>query len=168
MRQAGQSTDAQHKPVNQPGREVHTGDMKTRDVPAVDMDADRETDEIILVDGKVSFDNDYVAELAFMEERLTIVMGRTSEKFAPAILDFYVNGKPFWVPVGRKVTIPRKYVEVIARAQPYDVRTNVVQEKEREQNLVERHTINKYPFSVIDDPSGAKGIDWLTRIMQES
>ena len=166
-RQAGTSTDAINRPVARPNAEIHTGDMATRAVPDVNMDAIEERDdEIILTDGE-QFDRDYAAALAFTEEPVTIVLSRSSEKFAPAILDFHVNGKTVWLPVGRPVTVKRKYVEVIARAQPYDVRTSIVKHEDREENKVERHTINKYPFSVIRDDN-PKGHEWLAQVMRES
>lgn len=166
-----ESTAAQNNPVHRPGKEIHTGDMKTREVPDVVLSnatIEREPEEIVLVDSKQKIDADYAKALDFMEEVLTIRLERSREKFAPAILDFYVNGKAIWIPVGRPCKVARKYVEVIARAQPYDVRTNVVKHEEREENRVERHTITQHPFSVVHDPSGERGAEWLTRVMLES
>jgi hypothetical protein len=169
MRQEGQSADAQHRPVGRPRKEIHTADMATREVPPVilpDTGAiERDDEEIVVVDKPMQ--TDYMKALAFMEEPVTIRIERSRDKFAPAVLDFYVNGKALWVPVGRPVTISRKYVEVIARAQPYDVRTTVVKHEDREENRVERNTINNYPFSVIRDDN-PRGSDWLMRVMAES
>ena len=168
MRTEGQSTDAQHRPVIHARKETHTGDMKTRDVPSVNLsEGEIERDERIVTVNDGAVDTDYLARLKFMEEPVTIRLERSRDKFAPAVLDFYVNGKPIWIPVGRPYTIQRKYVEVIARSQPYDIRTSVVKHEDREENKIERHSLNNYPFSVIRDDN-PKGSEWLMRVMQES
>ena len=150
-------------------REVHTGDMQTREIPSIALPdegpIDREPEEIVMADKPM--ESDYAKEAVFMEEPVTIRLERSSERFAPALLDFYVNGKVEWIPVGREWTVKRKYVEVIARAQPYDVRTNVVKHEEREDNKIERYSIAKHPFSVIKD-ANPRGSEWLTRVMRES
>lgn len=169
MRQEGQSSNAQNRQVIRAGKELNTADMETREVPSIALPdtgpIERDREEIVMVDKPMN--TDYMSELAFMEEPVTIMLARSSEKFAPAILDFYVNGKPLWIRVGYKATIPRKYVEVIARTQPYDVRTSVVKHEHHEDNRVERQTINKYPFSVLHDPN-PRGPEWLQRVMLES
>ena len=149
--------------------EVHTGEMKTREVPTIVLSdegpIEREPETIVLVDKPM--ETDYMKELAFNEEILTIRLERTNDKYQPARLDFYVQGRAEWVPVGRPWKVARKYVEVIARSQPYDVRTTVTKHEDHEENRVERHTIAKHPFSVIHDPN-PRGMDWLQRIMLES
>lgn len=169
MRQEGQST-AQNRPVIRVREQANTADMATRAIPPIQIPNDgpieREREEIVMVDKPMS--TEYQSELAFMEEPVTIVLARSSEKFAPAILDFYVNGKAAWIRVGRPVTLPRKYVEVIARTQPYDVRTTVVKHEDHEDNKIERQTLTKYPFSVISGCESAKAQAWLQRVMLES
>lgn len=170
MRQEGQSSNAQNRPVIRAGKELNTADMATREVPSILMPNDgpieRDREEIVMVDKPMT--TEYQDELAFMEEPVTIMLARSSEKFAPAILDFYVNGKPIWIRVGYKATIPRKYVEVIARTQPYDVRTSIVKHEDHEDNRIERQTITKYPFSVISGCESARAQQWLMRVMAES
>lgn len=168
MRIEGQSTEAQNRPVGRPHKEISTGDMPTRKPPAIvmpdDAPIDREPEEILLVD--TAPEADYMAEVSFMEEPVTIRIERSAEKFAPQLLDFYVNGKVEWIPVGRPWTLRRKYVEVIARSQPYDVRTTTVKHEDREENKIQRFNVTKYPFSIIQD--SPRGMQWIQRVMAES
>lgn len=151
-------------------KEVHTGDMPTRQpvpiVVAPEGPVVREAETIELADTPMAKSD--LDELAFMEERVTIRVEPLAEEFAPTVLDFYVNGRAEWVPVGQEWTLPRKYVEVIARAQPFKVRTqtgNVNDEKP--ENRIVRSQRAQYPFSVLHDPN-PRGREWLTRIMRES
>lgn len=151
-------------------REVHTDDMDTRDIGDVTLPAQgvimREAEAIALPDGPV--ENDQLKNLAFNEEVMTIRLERSSEKNAPHFHDFHVNGVTEWVPVGQPYKIKRKFVEVIARSQPYDVQTEVIEEPGRDPfNRVIRNSRSKYPFSVIHDPN-PKGFAWLTNIMQSA
>lgn len=149
--------------------EIYTGDLEVRQPPVVNLSDDNELerDDVIVADKSV-VDGDYLDKLSFNEDILTIMLARSSEKFAPELLDFYVNGKVEWVPVGRPYMLKRKYVEVIARCQPFDVRTEVVREADNERNQVRRFQIAKHPFSVIHDPAGARGAAWLAQVMRES
>lgn len=153
-------------------REVHTGDMKTRQIPPVDLPVAgvlvRENESLVLPEPNAPMSDAaaYLAELAFNEEVLTIRLERSSEKNPPKFHDFHVNGVSEWVPVGVPHKLKRKFVEVIARAQPYDVQTEVVEEHGMDpMNRVLRNARMKYPFSVIHDPN-PRGFDWLTKLMQ--
>ena len=164
------SVDAKHRPVGRPRKEQHSGDTPTRDVPSILMPHTgpvvREAEDIVLPEAETR--NDYLADLAFMEEVMTIRLERTAEKNAPRWHAFYVNGRPEWVPVGVPWKLKRKYVEVIARAQPYDVQTEVVEIMGQDpQNKIVRDARVKYPFSVVHDPNPA-GPDWLAKILMTS
>lgn len=167
----GASTDAIHNPVSREhtGRENHSADQALRDLPAIDALEERD-DEIVIADPILAA-KDYVEELKFNEDFLTIFLHRGREKFAPQLLDFYVNGLVCWIPVEQRVRVRRKFVEVMARSQPMDVRT----ESHMIESSQEAATINRihrslsinYSFSVIHDPS-PKGAEWLAKIMREA
>ena len=155
-------------------REVHTADMALPDtpdiiLPGLDEPLIRENESIATLDS--SSRDDYYKELQFMEEMVTIRLEPSSEKNAPSVIDVYVNGRPEWIPVGKPFTLARKYVEVLARAKPIEVQTShdtpETSMNGDPQNRVVRTIRSKHPFSVINDPN-PRGIDWLTRIMQES
>ena len=151
-------------------KEIHTPDMQVRQPPVIALpdegSLDRVAEQIVpVVDMPPT---DYVDELAFMEERITIRLHRTQEKNAPNFYDFYVNGRCEWVPVEQNYTLARKYVEVIARTQPYNVETKTgTPMDERPANEIVRHQSSKHPFSVIRDPN-PRGAEWLMKVMAES
>ena len=146
--------------------ERHTDDMPTRDIADMILGGDRPKETIIMAEPGV-LSNDYADNLAFGEERVTIRIERSIEPNAPQLLDFYVNGIPQWVPVGVPCTLKRKYVEVIARSQPYSVTADYEEHDGRDPvNRISRNATARYPFSVIDDTP--RGRAWLTQVMREA
>lgn len=150
-------------------REISTEDMEIGQAPSIIIPGDspisREQEEIALLDTPLM--SDYAKSLAFNEDILTIRLERSSEEFAPQIIDVYVNGRAEWLPVGVPVKVARKYVEILARAKPDSVQTNVIERAgEDPENTIDRYTSAKHPFSVLHDPSHL-GFEWLTRIMME-
>ncbi len=143
--------------------------MPTREYPDVHIPASgvlvREAESIVQAEPGTT--NDQLAELAFNEEVLTIRLERSPEKNAPKFVDAYVNGEQAWIPVGQPCNIKRKFVAVLARAQPYDVQTEVDDTDGEPRNRVVRNARSKYPFSVLRDPS-PRGFDWLTKVMQSA
>lgn len=168
---ADPSTDAINNPVKRQytRREVHNAEMPTRELPVIEDAQDRETEVILSTEDMAA--KDYIEELKFNEDILTIYLHRGREKFAPQLIDFYVNGVCKWIPVEQQVKVARKFVEVMARSQPMDVRT----ESHMMENSQDANTVNRihrsmsanYSFSVIHDPS-PKGAAWLAKVMRES
>ena len=147
-------------------REMTPDDMKGRQPPPLDLSADRETENIVLVDKPIT--NDYAAELAFGEEILTIRLERNNEKFQAPMHSFSVNGRTTWIPVGKNWKVPRKVVEIIARSQPYTVQTDVGDATvANPHNRITRFQSARYPFTVIHDPN-PRGHEWLQRVALEA
>lgn len=158
-----ESVPAKNVPVHAPAREVHSEDLPKRHIPVIDTaSTERDTEIIRLPEPNPK--QDYLDELAFMEEPVTIVLARPAEKHAPQAHCFRVNGEACWIPVGRRVTIKRKFVEVIARAQPYSVETEVIQHEKHEENKIIRTASGRYPFSVLRDDN-PRGFDWLSKLL---
>ena len=146
--------------------ESHTDDVKLRQPKPIEMDAPERDNTIIGTEQALTMD--YAAQLAFMEDVLTIRIERGRDKYSPQLIDVYVNGEPKWLPVGVPVNVKRKFVEVLARAQPFSVTTNVgTANDERPHNRIERVQNMQHPFSVIKDPNPA-GYEWLTRTMMDA
>lgn len=166
---------AKNNPVNRPGRELHTDDMEVGQRPAVNLDLPREAESILPVEGALS--SDYLEELAFNEEPVTINIQKSSEKFAPNVVDCwcggrgaeqFINGKWAvcgWLPVNKPVTTRRKYVEVLARSKQDSIQTRTIKHEESEDNFADRYTNTKYPFSVLRDSE--KGHQWLSKVLME-
>jgi len=159
---------AKSRPVGRPRKEIHTGDMKTRDLPVLGGNVLVHEAEPVLLLEATDISKDYLKELAFNEEWLTIRLERTGEKNAPKWVQFGVNGITKWLHPGVPVKIQRKYVEVLARSVPYDVETEVEDATVAyPRNDIVRNARAKYPFSVIHDPN-PRGAEWLTKVMATS
>jgi hypothetical protein len=159
--------------ISRSSREVHSEDLPITQPPALApnlLPDDRETDVIVATDAV--FSGDLLEELAFMEEYVTIVLYKKREKFAPNVYDFHVNGKGVRVWCDTPTRIQRKFLEVIARAQPYDVTTEVNKNEDKGdaavvQNFAHRHQSAAHPFTVVEDKN-PRGAAWLMKVMRES
>lgn len=160
---------------------VHTDDIKIdQHAPLVGDLKDREP-EIVQADASVLADRDYAAELLFMEEPVTIRIEPSQDKNAATAIYCAVNGKgcEIWnegqkrwmeiphIPVGRTLTIKRKYVAVLAAAKATSVSTKhddvgaqIID------NQVTRVTSAVAVFSVMGD--SAKGNAWLEEIRRRN
>lgn len=129
--------------------------------------------ELVLLDG-IEVDKAYLDELAFNEEWLEIIINPSTHKNAANVFENWsngvgaemlINGKPVVVrdlPVDTPITVRRKIVEQIIRARVTEVRTiyestNV----ENPRNAIGRTDSRVHSFSVLHDPSGAKGQEWM-------
>lgn len=134
--------------------------------------------EIVIADKP--FDMDYLDELAFNEEPITIRLEPTAEKNAPTSFPIWVNGKgceifvngkwyeQAYIPVGKVITTKRKYVEVIIRAKLDTVHTEVSEpDSENPNNVVRRFTSAVHSFSIIEDRN-PKGVAWLTELRRRN
>jgi hypothetical protein len=147
-------------------REMTPDDMPGRQPAPIDLMVDREPEQIELVDKPITMD--YAAQLQFNEDELLIRLERNAEKFQAPAHTFTVNGRSVTIPVGVNALVKRKFVEVIARSQPYTVQTDVGDATvDRPHNRLVRYQSAKYPFSVLRDPS-PMGYEWLQRIALES
>jgi hypothetical protein len=125
----------------------------------------------VVVETNLSGINKKAAMLKFMEEPVTIIIAEASDKNAEKAVFCKVNGRgpgpggSPWLPRNMEITIPRKYVEVLARARPVRVQSvekvnNETGERYMEQN---KSSSDRYPFSVVQDANPA-GREWLRSI----
>lgn len=169
--------DAINNPVKrQYNREKNTTEMHIGQRDSVDLDAPRESESIVALETAVN--QDYISDLAFMEEPVTIRINKSAEKYAPNVVDCWANGRGAeqfingkwvvcgWLPVNAMVITKRKYVEVLARAKQDSIQTRVVKHEDHEENHADRYTSLKYPFSPIND--SARGAAWLDKILSEA
>lgn len=157
-------------------RETHSEDFPVAQPPEIDA-SDLDTDirrDILIADPELLAQNAkraYLDQLAFNEEFLTIYLYRGQDEFSPNSHTFGVNGKTVTVDVEKPTLVRRKYVEIIARSQPFKVRTNVIKpqggnENEAIKNLWQRHKSAQYPFTVIEDKN-PRGRAWLESVKRE-
>ena len=176
---SGKPKQAIHTPTSFPSaKEIHTDDLEVGQYDAVNLDKERTSDIVLPVDGEQLDTDQYLRSMKFYEEPMTISIHRSADKFPAPVVDLWVDGKGAeqfvngkwmicgWLPVGVPCITKRKFVEVLARAKTDSVQTRVVKHENHEDNLADRTTSTKYPFSVIQD-SNPMGHQWLSKVLME-
>lgn len=112
--------------------------------------------------------SDYLSQLAFMEEKVTVVVHESTNTNDDPMPMVAVNGVNQYFVRGQEQLVKRKFVEVLARAKPEAVMTNVeVRSVGAEPiNRVLRNRAHKFPFSVVQDKN-PRGRSWLTALLNE-
>ncbi len=129
-------------------------------------------DDLILLDG-IEVDDAYLAELAFYEEWVTIIINPSTHKNAASIFENWsnglgaemlINGKPVIIkdlPVGKPITVKRKVVEQIIRARVTTVSTAHEEPPVASpRNELQRSSSHVHSFSILKDNS-EKSQQWL-------
>lgn len=150
-------------------KELHTSEVRGRAKPMINIEdsiADIRDNEDIIIETN-PMDMAYIDELAFMEEKLTIRLEPSADRYSPKFVDVSVNGRIEWLEVGAPIKVARKYVEVLARAKS-DTFITIAPNTNDENpvNMISRNTSQKYPFSVIKDPN-PRGYQWLTTVLSQ-
>jgi hypothetical protein len=156
---------------------LHTADIAIEQMTPIGDTAFYDGD-IILADR--DFTQEYAAELAFMEEPVTIRLEPSAEKFAAPWFPAWVNGKGAevhqrgrweevgYLPVGEVITIKRKILEVLIRAKHDIINTDVRdKDSERPDNRVTRHTAAVHQLSIIEDRN-PRGVPWLSEMRRRN
>lgn len=111
---------------------------------------------------------DYLAQLAFMEEKVTVVVHETTNKNDDPLPMVAVNGVNQYFVRGQNQMVKRKFIEVLARAKPEAVSTDVEVRRAGDEpiNRVLRRRGHKFPFSVVQD-GNPRGAAWLSALLNE-
>lgn len=150
-------------------KELHTTEVRGRAKPTINLENSveeiRDNEEIIVESN--GLDMVYFDELAFMEEKITIRLEPSADRYSPRFVDVAVNGRIEWLEVGKPIQVARKYIEVLARAKS-DTFITIAPNTNDENpvNMISRNTSQKYPFSVIKDPN-PRGYQWLTTVLSQ-
>ena len=150
-------------------KELHTEEVRGRAKPAINLQdsvADIRDNEEIIVESN-GLDMVYFDELAFMEEKITIRLEPSADRYSPRFVDVAVNGRIEWLEVGKPIQVARKNIEVLARSKS-DTFITIAPNTNDENpvNMISRNTSQKYPFSVIKDPN-PRGYQWLTTVLSQ-
>jgi hypothetical protein len=110
----------------------------------------------------------------FNEEKLTVMIHEAADQNPENFVFISVNGRgpgtrgEKWVQRGVPVVMARKFVEVLCRAKPVNIRTKEARDFDGAQTMrVQRTAALRYPFSVISDPNPA-GAQWLRNVMAQA
>lgn len=157
-------------------QELHSDTLPKVEQRAPILDTSTYAGDIVLTE-KIG-DADYISELAFMEEPVTIRLEPSSDKNAAGAFPCWVNGRGAevfqngrwdtiaYLPVGRVLVTKRKYLEVIVRAKVDTVHTRILEmDSERPNNAINRYTSPVHSFSILEDknPRGAAWVGELRR-----
>lgn len=175
---------AVNTPVRKARAEINTGEMPMQSRPDVDVSMDKPLDRVDIVqpvDGVKALSRNYMSQLAFNEEPVTIRISNTSrEKNPPKVVDCWVNGKGAeqlingkwqvtngWLPIGEVVTTKRMYVEQLMRAKRDQIETKHEEANvESPRNTQSFNTGPAYAITIVRDDNPASA-DWVTQIMYE-
>jgi hypothetical protein len=106
-------------------------------------------------------DQEKLANLAFMNEKVTIRVATTTDKNAEQVFEINVNGKNFFFRRGETVTVPRYVVDHIARMKVTAYADKEVFNSEGiKQILHVPQTALKYDFAMVHD-ANPMGDHWL-------
>ena len=173
-----------------PRREVHSDDFQigqhstiTDDTPREDVGREKfdaklfgrrieHQGEMIMLDG-IEVSEEYLAELAFNEEPVTIIINPSTHKNAASIFENWSNGRGAemlvngqWLiikdlPVGKPITVKRKIVEQIIRARVMTINTAHEEPPVASpRNEIQRTSSNVHSFSILRDNS-PRSQEWL-------
>lgn len=174
-------SDASSRPTRRAARETHTDDLQIGQAPDVIIPATGPIEHVgeVVEPLDQPLESDYNKALLFNEEYVTVQFNPSTDKNPARHIFCQVNGRgaevmvegrPMiltYLPIGPQITMKRKYLEVLARAKPDNVTTNVVEHPGQDPlNLIQRHTSMKYPFSILHDPN-PKGGEWISRLLAD-
>lgn len=178
---ASAQAHAPHAPMRG-RREMHSDDIAIEQKASV-READDYDGEIVLTDRAARQTGDeWLDELAFMEEPVTIRIEPSTEKNAATVFPVWVNGKGAevfqrdrweeigYLPVGRVITVKRKVLEVIVRAKVDTVQTTETEIVDVDRglgNTIRRYTSAVHSFSVIEDKN-PRGHAWLSEMRRRN
>jgi hypothetical protein len=134
--------------------------------------------DIILKDGTLAvggadiqaidkpLNDEYVQELAFMEEEIEIMVMESSDEHAENPITVGCNGvfKQFFR--GRPTVTKRKFADCLIVKQSRVSTPEYTNGGGERAFAIRQHAAHKYPFSVIQDRN-PKGAEWLRRRMAE-
>ena len=169
-------------------RETHSGDTAIDQprnlVDLGDLVAALKGREPEIVEADPELSQEYLAELAFMNEWVKIRIDPSSDENAPTTFpvwcngrgaEILINGRPVvWthLPIGPEITVRRSVVEIIARSKTMRVATNHQsggpdQQVSASQWAPTRRVSQTQPFSVISDPS-PRGSAWVAEMIRRA
>lgn len=99
---------------------------------------------------------------AFMQQPVEIHMHDAPDENEPQVVEVTVNGVYKAIVRGNSNTIPRSHVEALCNAKQQRVQQKKIVSADGSMGFQEQVVTRlAYPFSVIHDPAGRKGADWL-------
>lgn len=108
----------------------------------------------------------FVVDEKFMQDLLAISVSPGNEQDNPYAV-VIVNNRTYEIPRGRTCRVPRFVVEALAHAKQSDYKTHRSLPGDPKHMRPIENVRFSYPFIVKKDPAGAKGAQWLTKVMND-
>lgn len=158
-------------------QELHSSKLEIEQKPPI-LDPSTYEGDIVLTER--THNQDYLDELAFGEEPVTIRIEPSSDRNAAGAMPIWVNGRGAevfqngrwdvitYLPVGQVLVTKRKYLEVIIRAKVDTIHTKIQEmDSERPNNVINRFTSPVHSFSIIEDKN-PRGAAWVTELRRRN
>lgn len=104
---------------------------------------------------------EYVSDLKFMEDILTVSVAETNDKNAENPVPCGVNGEIRWLDRGKDYKLARKFVDSLIKREDRIETENYSDDKGVDQTRVKKIPSLKYPLSILHDPAGDTGRRWF-------
>lgn len=113
-------------------------------------------------------DNEQMQMLAFFNEPVTVRMATSTDKQAEQVFELNINGRLELFRRGETKTVPRYFVDRLARLKETTfTQREVVNSEGIKQMVYDPHTGLKYDFAVVRD-NHPRGADWLNHTLMEA
>lgn len=140
---------------------ITTGDVEVRDDATIDLSSTIKTEDIdrpdlaIVVDESMQSPHvtEYVKDLAFMEDILTVVVGEVPDKNAENPVPVGVNGVVKFLKRGVEYKLPRKFVDSLIKVETSVKTAQFTDASGVEQTRIDTENSLKYPISILHDPA---------------
>jgi hypothetical protein len=146
---------------------IQTSDVEGPAKSSIDLSSnikDVERPDLAMVTGE-SLDSpvvsEYVKDLKFMEDMLTVVVGETTDVNAENPVPAGCNGEKRLLTRGQEYKLQRKFVDSLIKRED---KIKTVQYKDSDgvdQTRIDKIPALKYPLSIIYDPAGQIGSRWF-------
>jgi len=128
-----------------------------------------DTPEIIVVPAPSGGGGDkkQFEELKFNEEFVEVMVHESTDPNAENPVFTACNGVSQYFFRGQPQQVRRKFVAILASCKEHSLKTEEYTSGDGARAIrLKRTSSLKYPFSVISDPSGRRGADWLKSLLQ--
>ncbi len=167
-----------------PRQELNSDTLSIEQRPPISDDPSQYDGDIItgepLAEIALGRDREYLAELAFNEEPVTIRLEPSSDENAATSHPFWCNGKRAevfqhgqwqeigYLPTGVELIVKRKIVEIIIRAKRDRIHTKVRNpDSDTPHNEIDRFTSSAHSFSILRDDN-PRGPAWVREVMRRN
>lgn len=125
----------------------------------------REEEHIELVTQPIQ--DNYAAELAFMEEKVEVMVHDSTDENAENPIQVSCNGVNQFFFRNQPQIVKRKFVEILARAKTTSISTKEVRDMNGDLTTrIGKTSALRYPFSVIRDEN-PRGATWLRSVLAQ-